>query len=81
MIALVRVVTFPSIWLGSMLKVSGRMSTKTGLAPSLEMDPTVAKNVKGTVITSSPDPTPSAINANKSASLPDATPTACDAPI
>ena len=36
----------------SMLNVSGRMSTKTGVAPTRAMHPAVAKNVKGVVMTS-----------------------------
>ena len=52
------------------------MSTKTGLAPRREMAPAVAKKVNGTVMTSSPDLTPDAINAKSSASLPDAQPIA-----
>src|SRR2546430_2648124 len=52
------------------------MSTNTGFAPRREMEPAVAKNVYGTVTTSSPGPTPQAMNANKIASVPEATPTA-----
>ena len=52
------------------------MSTNTGFAPRREMEPAVAKNVYGTVTTSSPAPTPQAMSANKIASVPEATPTA-----
>ena len=60
-----------------MLNVSGSMSTKTGRAPSLATEPAVAKNEKGVVMTSSPSPTPMAINAAMSASVPDDMPIAC----
>ena len=49
------------------------MSTNTGRAPSLAIEPAVAKNENGVVTTSSPAPTPSAINAASSASVPDET--------
>ena len=45
MIALVRGVIAASIRTGSMLKVSGSISTKTGLAPVRQIDPAVAKKV------------------------------------
>jgi hypothetical protein len=51
-------------------------STNSGRAPTLTMAETVEKKVNGVVMTASPGPTPSAISASKSASLPDATPTA-----
>ena len=63
-----------SIRAGSMLYVSGSMSTNTGLAPVRQIEPAVAKNVYGEVITSSPGPIPRAINGNRSASVPDAQP-------
>ncbi len=75
MIALVRFVMARSNSAGSILKSSGRISMNTGLAPSLEIAPAVAKKVKGTVTTSSPAFTPKAISASNSASLPEATPT------
>ena len=56
MTALVRGVTFASIWLGSMLNVSGSMSAKTGVAPTRQTAPAVAKNVNGGMMTSSPGP-------------------------
>src|SRR6266851_8011421 len=53
------------------------MSTKTGVAPTRAIAPTVAKNVYGVVMTSSPGPMFSAIKQASKASLPDETPTAC----
>jgi hypothetical protein len=61
----------------SMLNVSRRMSTKTGVAPNRVMQLTEAKKVKLGTITSSPGPTDKAIKARSSASLPDAHPIAC----
>ena len=52
------------------------MSTNNGVAPRRVIEETVEKKVNGVVMTASPGPTPSAINANSSASLPEATPTA-----
>jgi len=46
------------------------MSTKTGFAPAVTIDPTVAINVKGVVITSSFFPISKALRAKKSASVP-----------
>ena len=57
-----------------MLKVAGSMSTKTGVAPTREMAPAVAKKEKGVVMTSSPGPMSSAMSATSSASVPDDTP-------
>ncbi len=76
MIALVRGVIAASIFSASMLNVSGRMSTKTGVAPKRVMQLTEAKNVKLGTITSSPGPMFSAIIASSNASLPLAQPTA-----
>ena len=45
MMALVRDVTACSIRFGSILNVTGSMSTKTGLAPTRAMAPAVAKKV------------------------------------
>ena len=53
------------------------MSTKTGLAPTSAIISAVAKNVKGTVMTSSPGPMSSAISAISRASVPLATPMQC----
>ena len=52
------------------------MSTSTGRAPVLTMEPAVAKNEYVLVMTSSPGPTPSAIRATSSASVPEDTPMA-----
>src|SRR5258708_24539155 len=57
------------------------MSTNTGVAPSRAIAPTVAKNVYGVVITSSPGPMFSAIKQANKASVPDETPTACEHPL
>src|SRR6266852_270100 len=54
------------------------MSTNTGVAPTRAIAPTVAKNVYGVVMTSSPGPMFSAIRQANRASLPDETPTACE---
>ena len=74
MIALVAVVILPITSAGLRLNVSGSTSTNTGLAPSRQTAPAVAKNVKLGRITSSPGPMPSTISASSSASLPDAQP-------
>src|SRR5712671_3044719 len=57
------------------------MSTKTGVAPTRAIAPTVAKNVYGVVITSSPGPMSSAIRHANKASVPEETPTACKQPL
>ena len=49
----------------SILNVAGSMSTNTGRAPSLAIEPAVAKNENGVVTTSSPGPTSSAIKRSK----------------
>ena len=56
------------------------MSTNTGRAPTREMQPAVAKNVYGVVITASPGPIPRAISAASWASVPELMPTAQPAP-
>ena len=66
-----------SIRSGLILNDSGSISAKTGFAPVLQIDPTVAKNVKGDVITSSPSPIPNDLSARSSASVPEETPIAC----
>ena len=63
--------------LGSRLSVAGSTSANTGVAPRRTIAPAVAKNENGVVTTSSPGPTPQAISAASSASVPDETPTAC----
>ena len=80
MIARVFGVIAASIRRGSMLQVSGSMSTKTGRAPSSAITSAVAAKVKGVVITSSPAFTPSAISAISSASVPLETVTQCFVP-
>ena len=65
---------------GSRLKLSGSTSANTGRAPRRAMQPTVAKKESGVVTTSSPWPTPSAINATSRASVPDDTPMARPTP-
>ena len=77
MIALVRLVTAASITLGFTLNVFGSISTNTGRAPSRDTVPPVAKKVRVGTITSSPGPVPIAINAQRSASVPLLTATAC----
>src|SRR5258708_21777068 len=57
------------------------MSTNTGVAPTRAIAPTVAKNVYGLVITSSPGPMFSAIKQANKASVPEETPTACEHPL
>ena len=78
--ALVRGPTARSTSSGRRAKVSGSMSTKTGVAPTASIDSEVAKNVNGEVTTSSPGPTPRARSAITSASVPELTPTACFTP-
>ena len=60
-----------SISRSSMFSVSSRTSTKTGVAPTREMQPAVAKNEYVLVTTSSPGPMPSAISAARIASVPE----------
>ena len=62
------------VW-SSALNVFGQISTNTGLAPSLATTPAVAKKENAGKTTSAPAPTSSAINATRSASVPEETPT------
>src|SRR6184192_1270956 len=78
-IARVRGVSAAATAAGSMLKVSGSTSTKTGVPPALWIAPAVAKNVNGVVITSSPGSSRSALSASSSASVPLAHAMACGA--
>ena len=64
-----------------MLKVSGSISTKTGVAPTSLMASAVAIKVKGDVKTASPGPMPLAIRAMSRASVPEAQATACLTPV
>ena len=63
-----------------MLKVTGSMSTNTGVAPTSAMVLAEATNEKAEVMTSSPGPTPSARRARSSASVPELTPDAVPGP-
>ena len=60
---LVRGVMASSTCEGSMLSVTGSISTNTGLAPAMRMQFALATNEKGVVMTSSPGPMLSARNA------------------
>ena len=80
MIAFVLLVIFSSIFSGSMLNVSGRISTKTTLAPDIVIASDVAMKLFATVMTSSSLPIPMAFNARKMASVPFPTPMQCFAP-
>jgi len=60
----------------SRLNVTGSMSTNTGVAPTRCTDPAVAKNENVGTMTSAPGPTPSAMSATISASVPEDTPIA-----
>jgi len=74
MMALVRAVMALSSFAGSMLQVSGSMSTKTGSAPEKLMASAVAMKVEGAVMTSSASPMPRASRASQIASVPLPTP-------
>jgi hypothetical protein len=65
----------------SSISVWSSTSTKIGVAPTRDTQPAVAKKENVGVITSSPGPTPSAISATSSASVPDETAMAKRAPI
>ena len=65
---------------GSIVAVRSSTSTKTGVAPQKDMASAVAMKVLGTVMTSSPGPTPSASRAIQRASVPLPTPTASGQP-
>src|SRR5262245_26362808 len=78
--ALVRGVIRASTWAGSIVYVTGSTSTYTGTAPQYVMAHDVAMNVMGTVITSSPGPTPAASSARCRADVPELTATQCWAP-
>ena len=74
--ALVLGVMAASMRFVSMLQVFGSQSTKTAVAPAIQMASAVAKKVLEVVMTSSPGPMPRAMNASQSASVPEFTPTA-----
>ena len=65
---------------GSMLAVSGRQSTKTGVAPAWLTASAVAMKVLTGTMTSSPGPTPAACRARRTASVPELTPAQKPAP-
>ena len=76
MIARVRGVIAASIPAGSIVNVSGSMSTKTGRAPTWTIELTVALKVNETVMTSSPGPMPRPSSARCSAVVPELVATA-----
>src|SRR5215213_3779158 len=76
-IARVRSVIAASMFATLRLPVSGSTSTNTGFAPASRIAVEEAMNVIGVVITSSPGPTPSPINARCSAPVQLVTPIAC----
>ena len=78
--ARVRGVTARSSAAGSIVSDSGCTSTKRTSAPVRQIASTVATNVNGTVITSSPAPMPAAVSAMNRALVPELTPTACSVP-
>src|SRR5712691_11920026 len=65
---------------GSMVKVAGSTSTRTGVAPAPRMAAMVGAHVLAAVTTSWPAPTPSASRARRSASVPLPTATPCPTP-
>src|SRR6188508_3258392 len=77
---LVRGLRAAAIATGLMLRVSGSTSTSTGVAPTWWMTPTVAENVRGVVMTSSPGPTPRVARAVCRAAVQELTPRAAGAP-
>ena len=68
-------------WLGSRLKVRGSMSQKMISAPVRAMQPAVAKNVYGVVMTASPGPISMAMRMASWASVPEDIATANFAPM
>jgi len=62
------------------VNVAGSMSTKTGVAPAIMIVVAEATKENAGVMTSSPGPTPSAVKVRRSASVPEATPTAHGTP-
>ena len=78
--ARVRRVTARSSAAGSIVSERGSTSMKRTSAPVCRMASTVATKVNGTVITSSPAPTPAAVSATRSALVPELTHTACAVP-
>ena len=78
-IALVFGVTARATCSGDIVHVASSTSTSTGVAPVRRIAPTVAMNVCETVMTSSPDPTPSAFRMSSMAVVPFETPIASGA--
>jgi hypothetical protein len=68
---LVRGVIAASICSRSMLRVTGSMSTSTGVAPTSRITLAVATQVSGVLITSSPGPTPARRSATSSVAVPE----------
>jgi hypothetical protein len=79
MMAFVRGVIAAAMSAGSIVYVCGSISTSTARAPVYWTAATVATNVKGTVITSSPGPTPAASSARCRPLVPELTATASPA--
>ena len=80
MMAFVRGVMAASIFAGRCSGCAGRQSTKTAVAPVIQIASAVAKNVLVVVMHSSPGPMPSAKSTSQMASVPLLTPTACFMP-
>jgi hypothetical protein len=80
MIAFVRPVIRLAISSGSMLP-SHPISASTGVAPTCKIVCTVAQNVIGVVMTSSPGPMPSAASATCNPAVAELTATACGPPV
>ena len=81
MIAFVFGVIAFSIFAGSILNVSGSISTNTGFAPTIPIASDVATNVNAVEITSSPAPISKALKAKCKASVPEFKATVCLTPI
>ena len=80
MTARVRSVTAARTGAGSMFIVSGSTSTSTGRAPVCSITATVAVNVTGVVITSSPGPIPPSTRAVWSPAVQELSASAAGAP-
>jgi hypothetical protein len=63
------------------LPLSGSTSAKTGVAPALTTQDTLAMKVRGVTMTSSPGPMSIALSTASSASVPLPSDTACAAPV
>ena len=80
MMARVRGVTAASTWSGSMVRVPGRTSTKTGSAPAAMAAYGVAAKVRAGTMTSSPQPIPRALRATSMVTVPLTMTTPCRDP-